>query len=98
MKLSPDLRNPQRVVTMGQAKEGDRLEFSPRSVATVLDMAKRLSEDSGAALIVDYGHNGASPNSLRGIQNHEFVSPFKSPGKTDLVLWATFKGWKAGAL
>lgn len=40
---------------------------------------------SGAALIIDYGPAASIPsNSLRGIRSHARVSPFDSPGATDV--------------
>nr|POF04085.1 protein arginine methyltransferase ndufaf7, mitochondrial [Quercus suber] len=40
---------------------------------------------SGAVLIIDYGPPSSIPiNSLRGIKSHRLVSPFTSPGTTDL--------------
>nr|POF13125.1 protein arginine methyltransferase ndufaf7, mitochondrial [Quercus suber] len=40
---------------------------------------------SGAVLIIDYGPPSSIPiNSLRGIKSHRLVSPFTSPGSTDL--------------
>ncbi|WPH03049.1 Hypothetical protein R9X50_00592300 [Acrodontium crateriforme] len=42
-------------------------------------------EPSGAALIIDYGPASTIPtNSLRGIKAHKIVSPFLSPGTTDV--------------
>ncbi|OJD16247.1 hypothetical protein AJ78_03584 [Emergomyces pasteurianus Ep9510] len=40
---------------------------------------------SGAALILDYGTASTIPiNSLRGIQKHQVVSPFATPGQVDI--------------
>lgn len=42
-------------------------------------------DPSGAALIIDYGPADVIPaNSLRGIRNHAMVSPFHTPGLTDI--------------
>ncbi|KAL9055105.1 MAG: hypothetical protein Q9162_003775 [Coniocarpon cinnabarinum] len=42
-------------------------------------------EPSGAALIIDYGPASNIPvSTLRGIRNHQLVSPFESPGLVDL--------------
>ena len=83
-----DLRHPGgELVKMDEIKQGDQIEFSPMAVAVVMDIAKRLAEDaSGAALLIDYGHDFLLPDSLRGIRGHEFVSSLEEPGQTDLVL------------
>ncbi|KAK4956538.1 hypothetical protein LTR10_006065 [Elasticomyces elasticus] len=52
---------------------------APREEAVVKD------EPSGAALIIDYGPASNIPaDSLRGIKQHTRVSPFTSPGTTDV--------------
>ena len=49
------------------------------------------SEPSGAVLIIDYGPADHIPaNSLRGIKSHEMVSPFDSPGSTDVSVDVDF--------
>lgn len=54
------------------------------SQAHQVDPVRKL-EPSGAALIIDYGPASTIPaNSLRGIRAHERVSPFESPGATDV--------------
>ncbi|GMF18112.1 unnamed protein product [Phytophthora fragariaefolia] len=77
-------------VRTAQAQVGDRIEISPVSIALVQDMAKRISQSGGAALIVDYGYDHPSEISLRGIKNHEFVSVLREPGEVDLSIDVDF--------
>ncbi|KAE8899611.1 hypothetical protein PF005_g5302 [Phytophthora fragariae] len=77
-------------VRTAQAEVGDRIEISPVSIALVQDMAKRISQSGGGALIVDYGYDHPSGISLRGIKNHEFVSVLREPGDVDLSIDVDF--------
>lgn len=82
-----------------QAQVGDRIEISPVSIALVQDMAKRISQSGGGALIVDYGYDQPSELSLRGIKNHEFVSVLREPGDVDLSIdvdFATLRRFATG--
>ena len=70
---------------------GSVIEVSPESLAVVEDIAKRIGENKGAALIVDYGPLDTIPvNSLRGIRAHRIVSPFERPGEVDISVDVDF--------
>ncbi|KAF2725090.1 DUF185-domain-containing protein [Polychaeton citri CBS 116435] len=70
LSTSPDQIREQQLVSQINSQQEDYI---------------RKSDPSGAALIVDYGPAGAIPaNSLRGIRHHTLVSPFHTPGLTDL--------------
>ncbi|KAL8699506.1 MAG: hypothetical protein Q9201_005970 [Fulgogasparrea decipioides] len=61
--------------------------------------APRKTEPSGAALILDYGPAASIPTStLRGIRNHQLVSPFTSPGEVDLSADVDFTALVEAAL
>lgn len=69
------------------------IEICPDASLYMSDFATRIggsskhqkSRASGAALILDYGTGETVPvDSLRGIQRHQRVSPFSSPGLVDL--------------
>nr|CCA26474.1 conserved hypothetical protein [Albugo laibachii Nc14] len=74
-----------------QAQIGDQLEISPASFTIMQEIARRISANRGAALIVDYGHNHPSTFSLRGIRNHAFVDALEEPGEIDLSANVDFK-------
>ncbi|RLN74586.1 hypothetical protein BBJ28_00014678 [Nothophytophthora sp. Chile5] len=77
-------------VRTAEAQVGDRIEISPVGIALVQDMAKRISQSGGGALIVDYGHDHPSELSLRGIKDHKFVSVLREPGDVDLSIDVDF--------
>lgn len=66
---------------------GSRIEVCPEAELYILKMASLLDNERslGAVLVIDYGLVNAIPeNSLRGIYQHQFVSPFYKPGHVDL--------------
>eukprot|EP00808_Paulinella_micropora_P016447 g45549.t1 len=73
------------LTTLEDAPIGTEMEVCPAAMALMEDVVKRLDQRNGAALFIDYGNpKYATANSLRGIRNHQFVSPFSSPGEIDL--------------
>lgn len=69
------------------------MEVSAVAAALIQDIVRRLITSSGSCLIIDYGENGASGDSLRGIKNHEFVNPLHDPGKvnpSNIKVYATY--------
>ncbi len=90
-----------------KAQPGSLIEISPESHAYVQELAKRIggSSDapkpnpSGAAIILDYGPSDTIPtNSLRGIRDHQRVSPLSSPGLVDLSADVDFTALAEAAL
>ena len=84
------------VIKTSDAAAGDVLEVCPSGIALIQDLGSRISKSNGAALIVDYGTSTpSSSDSLRGILNHEFVSPLsKPPGSIDLSIDVDFSTLK----
>ena len=83
------------------------IEISPESHAYAQEFARRIGGTSsapkpipsGAAIILDYGPADTIPtNSLRGIQDHQRVSPLSSPGLVDLSADVDFVALAEAAL
>lgn len=68
-----------------QAQEGDIVEFSPASSGLAYEISRRIATVGGAAVFIDYGHDGVVGDTLRGIRKHEFVDPLEDTGVIDLV-------------
>jgi NADH dehydrogenase [ubiquinone] 1 alpha subcomplex assembly factor 7 len=90
-----------------KAQPGSLIEISPESHAYAQEFAKRIGgsphvpkpSPSGAALILDYGPSDTIPtNSLRGIRDHQRVSPLSSPGLVDLSVDVDFTALAEAAL
>ena len=73
------------------ADPGSILETSPAGVAILRALAKRLLEQGGAALIVDYGYEGPLVgDTLQAVRGHTYVNPFEDPGEADLTAHVDF--------
>ena len=73
------------------ALPGSVIETSPASVAIVRELARRLREEGGAALIIDYGYEGpALGDTLQAVRGHAYANPFEAPGEADLTAHVDF--------
>lgn len=73
------------------APAGSVLESSPASVAVVGALARRLREQGGALLVVDYGYEGhAVGETLQAVRGHAYANPFDAPGSVDLSAHVDF--------
>jgi NADH dehydrogenase [ubiquinone] 1 alpha subcomplex assembly factor 7 len=73
------------------APEGAILETRPAAEAIVAEIARRIVEENGAALIVDYGHaETAVGDTLQAVSGHRFADPFAAPGEADLTAHVDF--------
>jgi NADH dehydrogenase [ubiquinone] 1 alpha subcomplex assembly factor 7 len=75
-----------------KASQGTLIETSRASVAVVAEIALRLKEQGGAALIIDYGGRELSAGStLQALKDHQKVDPLKFPGEADLTAHVDFE-------
>lgn len=80
------------------AGPGSILETSPASVAILRNLAGRLLEQGGAALIIDYGYEGpAVGDTLQAVKDHAYANPFDTPGEADLTAHVDFGTLKEAA-
>lgn len=73
------------------ADVGTVLETCPAAAAVVSEIAGRLAQHGGAALLIDYG--AAEPragSTLQAIARHRKVDPFTLPGEADLTAHVDF--------
>uniref|UniRef100_A0A8C8IW17 Protein arginine methyltransferase NDUFAF7 n=1 Tax=Oncorhynchus tshawytscha TaxID=74940 RepID=A0A8C8IW17_ONCTS len=69
-----------------QADEKRRhVEVCPEGGVIVQRLANRITEDGGAALIADYGHDGTKMDTFRGFKGHKLHDVLASPGSADLT-------------
>lgn len=72
--------------TLVQAGERrGHVEVCPEAGVVVQQLARRISEDGGAALIADYGHDGTKTDTFRGFKGHQLHDVLSSPGTADLT-------------
>jgi NADH dehydrogenase [ubiquinone] 1 alpha subcomplex assembly factor 7 len=74
------------------APAGTILETSPAAAAVARLLAHRLASQSGAALIVDYGHAPtAAGDTLQAVSGHRRADPWVAPGDQDLTVHVDFQ-------
>jgi len=74
-----------------EAKPGTIIETCPGAAATVYEIAGRLAEQGGAALLIDYGHDAPRTGStLQAVQAHRKVDALAMPGEADLTAHVDF--------
>ncbi|KAL7061860.1 hypothetical protein AAHC03_0168 [Spirometra sp. Aus1] len=69
----------------GDLENRNCVEVCPEAGAILQKIAQRVSDDGGAALVVDYGHVGELGDTLRAFKNHELHDPLKDPGEADIT-------------
>lgn len=78
----------------GYIPEGGILEISDKSTALMRSITKVLKQESGAALIIDYGHmerkNRDFVSTLQCVKEHKFHPVFKDIGNADLSAYVDF--------
>ena len=74
------------------AAQGAMIETSAAAVAVMTEIAQRLTNQGGAALIVDYGHQELrSGSTLQALKAHQKVDVFTHPGEADITAHVDFE-------
>ncbi|XP_074472787.1 protein arginine methyltransferase NDUFAF7, mitochondrial [Sebastes fasciatus] len=72
--------------TLVQADERrGHVEVCADGGVVVQQLARRIQEVGGAALIADYGHDGTKTDTFRGFKSHRLHDVLSSPGSADLT-------------
>jgi len=69
---------------LNDAPDGTVMEVCPEALALIQDIALRIEECRGAALMIDYGNEG-SRDTMRAFRKHEQVDVLSSPGTVDIT-------------
>jgi NADH dehydrogenase [ubiquinone] 1 alpha subcomplex assembly factor 7 len=94
-KPVPDTVIPEAI---RDAPAGSIVETSPASVGVMRSLAKRLTAQGGAALIIDYGYDGpALGETFQAVRGHQYANPFDAPGTVDLSAHIDFATLGAAA-
>jgi NADH dehydrogenase [ubiquinone] 1 alpha subcomplex assembly factor 7 len=66
--------------------------FEWRPDTEIMKIAKRLRDQDGAALIIDYGHvRSDAGDTFQAIARHSFTDPLKAPGQADVTAHVDFQ-------
>lgn len=71
--------------------ERDHVEICAEAGVIIHRLAGRITEDGGAALIADYGHNGTKTDTFRGFRGHQLHDVLTAPGTADLTADVDFR-------
>jgi NADH dehydrogenase [ubiquinone] 1 alpha subcomplex assembly factor 7 len=94
--LSP-VATPLPLPDIAEPPEGAVLEVSPAREALAQELGRRLAEQGGLALVIDYGERQPSlHDTLQATRDHAPIDPLSAPGETDLTAHVDF-GALAGA-
>ena len=70
---------------------GSVAELSPAARALVGALARRIADQGGAALLIDYGHTVPAPgDSLQAVRGHRHHPVLEAPGEADLTTHVDF--------
>jgi SAM-dependent MidA family methyltransferase len=69
-------------------RDGAIVETSPARDCAVEALARRIAEQGGAALLIDYG--GGTGNTLQAVKGHRFAAVLDQPGEQDLTSHVDF--------
>ena len=73
------------------APPGSVIEVAAAAQALMAQMARRIVDDGGAMLIVDYGYTQTTlGESLQALKDHAYVDPLHEPGEADLTTHVDF--------
>ena len=76
---------------LGDTKEGDLVELCPAAATITSDIAKRIADHGGAAIIIDYGDWRSLGDTFQALKNHEKVDPLVDVGAADLTAHVDFE-------
>jgi SAM-dependent MidA family methyltransferase len=66
--------------------------FEWRPDAEIMKIARRVRDQDGAALIIDYGHlRSDAGDTFQAIARHSFSDPLKNAGQTDVTAHVDFQ-------
>jgi NADH dehydrogenase [ubiquinone] 1 alpha subcomplex assembly factor 7 len=72
--------------------------FEWRPDTEVMKLARRVRDQQGAALIVDYGHmRSDAGDTFQAIARHSYTDPLKAPGQADLTAHVDFQAMARAA-
>jgi len=74
------------------------VEWPMAGIAVMRDLAARLVQQGGAALVIDYGHTRSGlADTLQAIRNHGFTDVLAEPGEADVTAHVDFSQLAAAA-
>ncbi|MHA3914113.1 class I SAM-dependent methyltransferase [Halovulum sp. GXIMD14793] len=88
--LSPAMAVPDLEAQFAAVPDQTLVEWAPAGEAVVADLAERIADHGGAALMVDYGDWDGTGDTLQAMSQHAFADPLDEPGQADLTTHVRF--------
>ena len=85
---------PTRLVpaAFADAPPGSIGEIAPARASAAAALARRLADNGGAALLIDYGYSATAPgDTLQALKGHNFCDPLAEPGHADVTAHVDFQ-------
>lgn len=89
--LGPTQPQPMFAERLEDTAEGDLIEISAGAAPVMADIAQRIGDHGGAALIIDYGDWRTCGDSLQAVKAHQHADPLAEPGNADLTAHVSFE-------
>jgi NADH dehydrogenase [ubiquinone] 1 alpha subcomplex assembly factor 7 len=79
------------------ASAGTTKETCEPALHIVQEIAQRIKEHNGAALVIDYGYTDGHGDTLQAVREHKYHDPLMEPGTADLTAHVDFTALKKSA-
>jgi SAM-dependent MidA family methyltransferase len=90
--------SPEQSIPFREAMEGSIFELSQDARDIAGQIASRVVETGGVALIIDYGHvRSGFADTFQAVKAHSFADPLVSPGDADLTCHVDFSVLRGAA-
>ncbi|KAK7104723.1 protein arginine methyltransferase NDUFAF7, mitochondrial-like [Littorina saxatilis] len=83
--LSPGRTPATTFLKVSDGDSRDHIEVCPEAGKSVQEVAKRIQQQGGFGLFIDYGHTGQKGDTFRAFKQHELHDPLVEPGAADLT-------------
>lgn len=81
---------PGNLPATADAPIGTIAETCPQALSLTEFVTARIAARNGAALLIDYGYEGGSGDTLQAVRQHRFVECLAEPGSADLTAHVDF--------
>ena len=76
---------------LDDTKDGDLIEICPNAAPVTQEIAGRIAQHGGAAIVIDYGDWRSLGDTFQALKDHETVDPLTAPGSADLTAHVDFE-------
>jgi len=70
--------------------EGTTFEYSEPAAEIARNIAEHIAAHGGAAIVIDYGYEGANGNTLQAVRSHKYHDVLADPGLADITAHVDF--------